>query len=374
MDMQVSLENRVRLVMWELTRACRLSCLHCSAGARQRRSQIELSTYEAYKAIDQMAMLHPEELILTGGDPLERPDLYQLIDYAVRRGLEPALTVSPTPELTGAAMGNLRRHGLGRVVIGIESSSPDRHDGARGLAGQFASTLLAIRWARMVDLEVEVNTLVGRRTADDLESTAQFLAELGVSRWNVYFLVPASESKDAHLLTARDVEDVFERLQQIGARAPFVVRAFEAPHYRRFLLQKGLEARRRSLERYFQSADAEDLVLEKSAMAAAITDRGETIFVSHTGEVSMSRFLPVTAGNIRYQALAAIYRSSDGFVALRNLRNLKGTCGRCEFRAMCGGSRARAFAAGGDMFATDPLCSYEPGQFGATAPMLAPGA
>ena len=138
--------DRARVVMWELTRACKLACAHCPVGAQPRRSPLELSTYEAYKTIDQIVSLNPDELIITGGDPLERPDLFQLIDYARRRGLKPSLTLSPTPSLNGATIGKLKHHGLARLVLSLDSPTPEQHDGRRGITGQFGSTLLAIRW------------------------------------------------------------------------------------------------------------------------------------------------------------------------------------------------------------------------------------
>jgi radical SAM protein with 4Fe4S-binding SPASM domain len=339
-------------------------------GAQQKRSPVELSTYEAYKTIDQIAALHPEELLITGGDPLERADVYQLVDYAVRRNLHPTLSVSVTQLLTGNAIGKLRRHGLARLAISIDASSPERHDAVRGIPGHFTQSLLAIRWARTSELALEINTLVTRRNVEDLETMAQLFADLSVQRWNVYFGVPTPETSKREALTADEIEQVFERLYAIGQRSPVAIRTIEAPHYRRFVLQKGLEARRRTLDRYFESADADDATLEQNAISRATTDRSEVVFVSHSGEVSISPFLPLTAGNVRYQPLSTIYRTGDMFTNLRDDSRLKGKCGLCEFRRICGGSRARAYAATGDLFAADPLCSYEPGQFAAAAPIL----
>ncbi|HET7704599.1 MAG TPA: radical SAM protein [Thermoanaerobaculia bacterium] len=362
--------NRARIVMWELTRACKLACLHCTVGAQQKRSPVELSTYEAYKTIDQIAALHPEELLITGGDPLERADIYQLVDYAVRRNLQPCLVLSVTQLLTGNAIGKLRRHGLSRLAISIDASSPDRHDAARGIPGHFTQSLLAIRWARTYEMALEVNTLVTRHNVNDLETIAQLLADLSVQRWNVYFAVPTREMNRNDALTAAETEAVFERLYAIGLRSPVAIRTIEAPHYRRFVLQKGLDERRRTIDRYFESADADDASLEQQAISRATTDRSEIVFISHSGEVSISPFLPLTAGNVRYQPLATIHRSTDMFLQISDDSRLKGKCGKCEFRRICGGSRARAYAATGDLFAADPLCSYEPGQFAAAAPIL----
>jgi radical SAM protein with 4Fe4S-binding SPASM domain len=362
--------NRARIVMWELTRACKLACLHCTVGAQQRRSPVELSTYEAYKTIDQIATLHPEELLFTGGDPLERADIYQLVDYAVRRGLQPTLAVSITQLLTGNAIGKLRHHGLARLAISIDAASPDRHDATRGIPGHFTQSLLAIRWARTSEMALDVNTLVSRRNVGDLETIAQLLADLSVQRWNVYFGVPTPALNKNDALSAVEAEAVLERLYTIGLRSPLAIRTIEAPQYRRVVLQKGLDERRRSLERYFESTDAADATLEQKAISRATTDRSEIVFISHSGEISISPFLPLTAGNVRYQPLSTIYRTGDLFNQLRDDSRLKGKCGKCEFKRICGGSRARAYATTGDLFAADPLCSYEPGQFAASAPIL----
>lgn len=344
------------VVTWELTRACRLSCMHCPVGAQQKRSPLELSTYEAYKTIDQIAAMRPQELIITGGDPLERTDIYQLLDYARRRALAPTLTVTASAALSGSVIGTLKRNGLTRIAIAIDSAKPDRHDAARGIGGLFASTLLAIRWARTVSLPVEVNTLVTRKNLDELWTIAALLGDLSVERWNVYFTVPIGESKRVDMLTSEEVEQVFGVLWEASQKASYKIRTFEAPHYRRYAIQKMSEARK------LNGTDHAELL--------AAADCAEQVFISHTGEVSLSPFLPLTAGNVRYQPLSTIHQRSDLFAAVRSSANLKGKCGRCEFRSVCRGSRARAFAMTGDMFASDPLCAYQPGAFVADTPML----
>lgn len=368
MEMQGT--DRARVVMWELTRACKLGCVHCPIGAQPRRSPLELSTYEAYKTIDQIVSLNPDEVIITGGDPFERVDLYQLLDYARRRGLQPSLTVSATPALTGAAIGKLKRNGLARLVISLDSSSPERHDTARGISGQFGSTLLAIRWARTAELPVEINTLLNRRNVTDLQTVAELLGDIDVHRWNIYFLVPVGGAKHIETLTADEVEEVFETLYQLSKRVPFPIRTFEAPHYRRFVLQKAVAERQQSIEEYFD-AHAEGLRIGDDSSRAAVAVNNY-LYISHTGEVSVSPFLPLTSGNVRYQPLSTVVRYGELFAAVRDEVNLKGKCGRCEFRTVCGGSRARAFAMSGDLFASDPLCAYQPGTFLPVAPTVVP--
>ncbi|MGN6183281.1 MAG: radical SAM protein [Thermoanaerobaculia bacterium] len=359
--MEIQTSQRPRVVMWELTRACKLACAHCPIGAQPRRSPLELSTYEAYKTIDQIVSLNPDEVILTGGDPLERADLTQLIDYARRRGLAPSLMVSPTASLTGAAIGKLKRNGLARLIISLDSSTPDRHDSARGISGQFGSTLLAIRWARTAELPVEINTLLSRRNMNDLRTMTEFLGDLDVQRWNIFFLVPVGGSKHTEALSAEEVEDVFAKLYELSERVPFPIRTFEAPHYRRYVLQRAVEQRLKAVDEYFD-LDASGLHIgdDTGREAVAVTN---SLYISHTGEVTLSPFLALTAGNVRYQPLATIHRYGELFAAMRDEVNFKGKCGRCEFRTVCGGSRARAFAMTGDLFAADPLCAYQPGTF-----------
>jgi radical SAM protein with 4Fe4S-binding SPASM domain len=344
------------IVMWELTRACRLECTACPIGPQQRRSPLELSTYEGYKTLDQIVSLRPSELIMTGGDILERADIYQLIDYARRRGVPPTITLTVTPSLTGSVVGKLRHNGAARIALALDSAMPERHDAARGLTGQFASTLLALRWTRTADIPLEINTLLTRKNVNDLKTLAELHADLRATRWNIYLFVPTANTKNADALKADEVEAAFETLYELSQRVPYEIRTFEGQHYRRFVVQKTTKARFESVEPTFEDAGR--------------AQRQEVIFISHNGEVSASPFLPLAAGNVRYQPLGVVYRTSDLFVALRDPKNLKGKCGRCEFKSICNGSRARAFAATGDLFAPDPLCAYQPGTFSKETPVL----
>lgn len=350
------------VVTWEVTRACRLNCVHCPVAAQQRRSPLELSTYEAYKTIDQIVSLRPEEFVLTGGDVLERVDLYQLIDYARRRGLKPTITLTVSSALTGAVIGKLKNNGAERIALALDSTAPERHDAMRGIPGNFSATLLALRWARTGELPVEVNTLITRRNAGDLATLAKLLGDLGVARWNLYFAVPVGHSKNIDMVTPEEADGILESIHDIAGHVKFPVRVLEAPQFRRVVFQKKAKATQESLDRYFASeADLLTSVVSAGGLASAMSSNA--IFISHTGEVSASPFVPLTAGNVRYQPLGSVYRTSELFAALRDTSNLKGNCTRCEFRTVCGGSRARAFAVTGDLFASDPLCAYQPGTF-----------
>jgi radical SAM protein with 4Fe4S-binding SPASM domain len=347
-------------VMWELTRACDLNCRGCPTGADARRGPNELSTYEAYKTIDQIAALKPRELIITGGDPLERADVGQIIDYARRRGLEPALVLSPTSQLTYEALAHLQRDGLTQVIFPIDGSTAEIHESVHAVPHTWAHLLRAMRWADCAGLLIEVNTLVCRRNAGDLLAIADLIRPFGLARWNLHFLVPAGPSKHIEMLTAAETEAMFGVIDDIRVAEKFAVRMIEAPHYRRWRLQRSLREKLRSVEEWpdFATYQADDNArdLHDCTREGA---RG-FVFISHAGDVRPAEFAPQSAGNLRYRSLGTIYRGSDLFVALRDLDNLKGKCRRCDFRHICGGSRARAAAMTGDLFGTDPLCMYEP--------------
>jgi Predicted Fe-S oxidoreductases len=353
------------IVMWEVTRACDLHCTNCTIGATERRGTDELTTYEAYKTIDQIAALAPREFIITGGDPWERDDIVQIVNYARRRGLDPALVASPTSQLTADSVTRLVRNGLSRIIFSVDGSSLEVHQAVRGAAGTFAATLRAIRWAESAGLTIEVNTSITRRNAEDLAAIADLIRSAGVTRWNLYFPVPLLASVRPEMPTADQTERLFATIDEIRGREKFAIRVVEAPHYRRYRLQRDLDARLDNAAAGqwpdFSGYETGDVDTQGDLVDSAVDGARGFIFISHAGDVRASEFLLFSAGNLRFRPLGAIYRASDLFVALRDTANLKGKCGRCEFRHICGGSRARAWAMEGNIFADDPLCAYEPG-------------
>ncbi|HET8798935.1 MAG TPA: radical SAM protein [Thermoanaerobaculia bacterium] len=328
------------IVQWELTRLCDQHCRGCPTGASEQRDPNELSTYEAYKTIDQIAALRPREVIITGGDPLQREDVYQIVDYARRRGLDPSLVLTASRELTFDALAKLVRNGLTRAVFSVDEPSAPVH--------------AALRFAVSAGLRIEINTLVLRNNAADLGAIAALVRSLGAERWNVYFQVPVRASRELPMLTADEVERVFASLEEIRLRQGLAIRTVEAPHYRRFRVQRILE----SWQDF--TGQASDVEGTPEILDSALDGARSFVYVSHAGDVRASELAPQSAGNLRYRELGAIYRGSDLFVALRDPDNLHGRCGRCEFRILCGGSRARAYAMTGDLFGADPLCAWDP--------------
>lgn len=352
------------VVLWELTRLCDMRCRGCPSGASMHADPNELSTYEAYKTVDQIAALRPRELAISGGDPLQRNDVDQIIDYARRRGLDPALVLTPTHELTFDTVARLQSNGLTAAVFSIDGSNAAIHESLHDVLNTFGPTLRAMRWAEMTGMRIEVNTLVTRRNAEDLSAIAEVIRPFQVSRWNVHFLVPTGASRELEMITAAEAERAFENLEEIRAREAFPIRVIEAPHYRRFRVQRIFESRVASVPSEWADftgyeIDAHDDIRE--LVDAALDGARGFVYVSHSGEVRPSEFAPQSAGNLRYRPLGDIYRGSDLFVALRDADNLHGKCRYCDFRMLCGGSRARAFSMTGDLFGADPLCSYEPG-------------
>jgi AdoMet-dependent heme synthase len=355
MDGSLDLNQRPLVVLWETTQACDLSCLSCPSSARPQRSAQELSTEEARKFIDDVAELRPAIFILTGGDPLKRFDIYHLVDYAASRKLRPAMTAVASALLTRTAIRELKNAGLSRVAISLDGSMAGIHDRFRGVRGSYSRTLETIYWANEAGLPVQINTCVSRRNMRDLENLAALLEQFRIVLWSSFFFVPRGPEQAADLPSAREFEEVFATLNRLSGRVPFRIKTTEAQHYRRFVLQH------RYHHEVTLAADSAGAAPEHgSAGLLPINDGRGMIFVSHSGEVFPSGFLPVPAGSVRTASLATIYRDAPLLRSLRDTANLKGRCGVCEFREICGGCRARAYAMTGDMFAEDPCCAHQP--------------
>jgi radical SAM protein len=343
------------LVLWETTQACDLACCHCRACAQSKRHPLELTTLEAEKLIRDVANLNPPIFILTGGDPLKRADIFYLVRRAVAYGLHPAMTPSATPLLTREAIADLKRAKLSRLAVSLDGSVPELHDAFRGVNGSYARTLEAIHWANEFGLPIQVNTSISKRNVGDLENMANLLKQFKLVLWSAFFLVPTGRAQMADLLSAAEVEQAFATLYRFSKELPFKVKTTEAQHYRRYIIQQRLRSKGQS------PFAARDNGWEKTIPGLLpINDGKGFVFVSHTGEVCPSGFLPVSAGNVRVDSLTDIYRNSPVLTSLRDTSNLQGKCGACEFKEICGGSRARAYAITGNMFAEDPCCNYIP--------------
>jgi AdoMet-dependent heme synthase len=346
--------------IWEVTRACDLRCVHCRASAQCRRDPSELTTQEGCRLLDQVHDLGSPVFVITGGDPLQRDDLYELVDYGVRRGLSMAVTPSGTPRLTRFAVRRLHDLGVRRMALSLDGPTPAVHDAFRQQPGSYGWTIAGVKYATECGLPVQINTTVTRRNLEALPAIARVVGEVGALTWSVFFLVNVGRAQAQDQLRADEYEDVFTFLAELSLHAPFSVRTTAAPHYRRFLLQRDTAAKRHggtgARTEPAMSNPAEDLPRAHHG----VTDGNGFVFISHTGDVYPSGFLPLRAGNVREEPLAHIYRESPLFRRLHDVTQLEGKCGVCEYRHVCGGSRARAYAATGNPLAEEPFCAYQP--------------
>jgi radical SAM protein len=367
------------VTIWEMTRACDLACVHCRAAAQSRRSQFELTTEQGFALIDEIARLGPRVFVITGGDPLKRDDLYDTIKYAKDAGLEPSVTPSATPLLTPEAIARMKQNGVTRLAISLDHYRREDHDDFRRVKGSFDLTIRAIEAARDNDIPIQINSTVSKRTAADMPKLAELLAKYSnVVMWSVFFLVPTGRAKSGDMIEAEEVEQLFGNLYSISKNVPFNVRTTEAMHYRRYVMQRMVKERGKSVDDFIDPKtgliDASTLFMghatgrlgvqqQSGAITRApkgVNEAKGFVFISHIGDVFPSGFLPLKAGNVKKESLVDLYRNSDLFRRLRDSSNLKGKCGACEFRELCGGSRSRAWSVTGDVFASDPICTYQP--------------
>lgn len=344
-----SFDHSPMLVFYELTQACDLICLHCRACAQKRSDPAELNTAESKQLIDQLTEFpDPPMLILTGGDPLKRSDIYDLIEYAVDVGLEVSITPSATPLVTKDAIRRLRDAAISRMAISIDGVDAATHDANRGVAGSFEYSLEILRHARQLGVETQINTTLTPANFGQIESMADRFSTFGIALWSIFFLVPVGRASEMDRLNADECEEAFERLWVQSKRQPYMVKTTEAPHYRRFVIQNR------------PRKDGNESAPAPAFIPAGVNDGKGVMFVSHTGMIHPTGFLPITWGVYPLQSVVDVYQNSPIFRGLRDADRLEGKCGLCEFRNVCGGSRARAYGVTGNVFAEEPDCNYIP--------------
>ena len=349
----VDTAERPMVLIWEVTQACELTCDHCRADAQPARHPDELSTTEAKRLLDQAAEFGDRQLVvLSGGDPMKRPDLVELVDYSTDQGLVVSLTPSGTQELDAEAIESLADAGLKRMALSLDGPEADSHDAFRGESGSFEATMHAAEQARNAGIPLQINTTVCASTVDELPAIRDRVADLGAVLWSVFFLVPVGRGRVLDPVSPERAERVMEWLSRVADDAPFRLKTTEAPHYRRVRRQAATAG----------SADSGGPRADENRRASVIAGDGFA-FVSHTGEVYPSGFLPSAAGRVPDDDLVEVYRESDLFTSLRDRDQLRGKCGACPFRQLCGGSRSRAYAHTGDPLASDPLCGFVPPEY-----------
>jgi heme b synthase len=338
-----------RLVAWEVTRACDLACLHCRAVAQPSADPRQLSTEEAFRLVDDIASFgEPVILILTGGDPLKRPDIFAVSERASRAGLRVVMSPSGT-QVTPASVAELKRVGVQRISVSLDGSTAALHDAFRQVRGAFEQATASLAYAREGALPFQINTTVTRHNRHDLADMLRLAVDLGAVTWDVFMLVPTGRGKVQMEITPEEYEETLHFVYEASQTAPIQVKMTCAPHYKRIQVQE----RRRSGTQRTPRHSAHGL--SRGCMAGV-----GFCFVSHIGEVGGCGYLPLLAGNVRHAPLTEIYRESALFKSIRDPNLLQGRCGICEYRALCGGCRARALGATGNYLDEEPFCTYQP--------------
>jgi len=334
--------RRPIVLVWELTRACGLACEHCRADAQPQRHPDELTTAEGRSLLaDAREFGSGQIVVLSGGDPLARDDVPELVAHGAELDLRVSVTPSGIDSLTPARIHELAEAGLDRMALSFDGARPATHDAFRGEAGSFASTRAAAEAARDSGIGLQVNTTVCASTVDELPAIRELVADLDAVRWSVFFLVPVGRGRVLDPIEPARADEVMRWLHEVKRAASFAVETTEAPQFARVGLQ----------ERGVDPADARRPgVLAGDGFA----------FVSHVGEVYPSGLLPQSVGNVRDGSLVDCYRETPLFESLRDRDGFRGKCGACPYREVCGGSRSRAFATTGDPLAADPLCPFVP--------------
>lgn len=324
------------IVFYETTRACDLACKHCRADAQPDCDPNELSTAAAKRMIADLARFpKPPLLVLTGGDPIKRVDVFELIAFARQQNLQVAMTPSATPLVTTSIIRRLKNAGLHRLAVSLDGADATTHDDFRQVVGSFARTLHIIDDARRIGLPVQVNTTVGRHNVGQLARIAGLLAGRGIVLWSVFFTVPTGRAAPEQRLEAQGAEAAFAELYRLAKVHPFPIKTTEAPHYRRFVLQQ-------------VKGTAAASTINAAAGMGGTNDGKGIAFVSHTGEIYPSGFLPIRCGQVSLDSIVRVYQKAAPFRALCDEEPLGGKCGACEFKTICGGSRARSYAVNGD--------------------------
>lgn len=397
---QVDFDKSPFLVIWETTQACELACKHCRANAIPGPVPGELSLDEGKNILDQVKDLGTPLVVLSGGDPASRPDLFDLIRHGKSLGLRMATIPAATKRLTRDLLFRLKDSGVDQVAFSLDFPTAEKHDAFRGYPGTFDLTMRAIEWCHEAEVPPQINTCVWGESADTLSEMGHLVEKLGIVFWEVFFLVPVGRGAEISKLSTATCEAMFPVLHAAQKRNRFILKVTEAPHYRRYLQEHEAKEKGRVQHSAMgaqpppsgsdpgealrhpggrpggaaSSGDSRHPMMhpmmridgkEGENRTVPLASRGVNagngfLFISHRGEMMPSGFLQLSGGNVRNTTLAHAYRETELFKNLRNPRMLKGRCGRCPYQRLCGGSRSRAWAMTGDYLETDPWCSYIP--------------
>lgn len=353
--MSTDLDRDPVVVFWELTLACALNCTHCRAEARPKRHPMELSTDECKSVMDRLASFGvPPIVVLSGGDPFMRRDLFEIAQYGLNLGLTVSVSPSATALVTRDRLQRLVDIGVQRVSFSLDGATAETHDAFRGFEGAFERTFECFAAARDVGLSFQINTAVSRRTRPELPAMSTLVRQAGAALWDLFFLVPTGRASADDVMSPEEHEETYAWLLSNSGEWPFRAKTTLGQPFRRASVLQDLK---RSVPNHNGPAPEE---VGRYWHGPPTNDGKGILFISHFGGIYPSGFLPLITGNVRVDDVVAVYRHSSVFTTLRDSSLLKGKCGACPFNRVCGGCRARAYAITGDLMAADPTCSYQP--------------
>ncbi len=344
-------EATLRLVAYEITRNCNLSCIHCRASATMGPYTGELDTPASLRLLDQIAETGTPIVILTGGEPLLRPDIFEIAGYGTDKGLRMVMAPNGTL-ITETSARQMADAGIRRISISLDGATKESHDCFRGVDGAYEGALNGIRFAKEAGIEFQINTTITKTNLDQIPKIQELAVELGAIAHHIFLLVPTGRGKYIvdQAISATEYEQTLNWFYDQKEKTPLQLKATCAPHYYRILRQR---AREEGKSVTFQTHGLD-------AVTRGCLGGTGFCFISHQGIVQPCGFLNLNCGDITKTSFNDVWNHSDIFLSLRNFDNLKGKCGKCEYRKVCGGCRARAYEAFGDFMAEEPLCSYQP--------------
>jgi AdoMet-dependent heme synthase len=347
-------------IAWEVTRACAFACVHCRADAQHQKHPDELNHQEGMALIDRLAAFGNPILVFTGGDPMMRRDLFDLIAYASDKGLRCSLTPTATALPTIERLQQGKGAGIRRLALSLDAPTSETHDAFRQVQGSWYRTMQILNNAREVGISAQVNTTVSSFNHHLLPDMVKFIEQVGAVQWSLFFLVPTGRAQMKWMISPEEHERLFHWLYDLSKSAPFDIKATAAPMYRRVAIERGRKEMEGGSQVTFQGAGFQ-YTDGLDRPTKGVNDGNGFLFISHTGDIMPSGFLPIKTGNVRTEDVVTVYREHRIFKDLRDPNKLKGKCGVCSYRDLCGGQRGRAYGVTGDYLESDPACAYEPG-------------
>ena len=363
------LPHTLRMVAWEVTRSCNLACVHCRASAVGGPYAGELDTGQCRKLLDEIAAVGKPVVILTGGEPLLRPDVYEIAAYGDQKGLRMVLATNGTL-VDGKVAAKLIRSGIRRVSVSIDGPNAESHDAFRGVPGAFAGAMTGIEAMKRAGLEFQINTTITRANLPRIRQLHDLAHDLGAAAHHIFLLVPTGRGKElaGQSISALEYEKTLDWFYEMELTCAMQLKATCAPHYHRILHQ------RRREKQGAEKTPKPEPVAASAGKPSEVRNGGHPLhavtrgclggsafcFISHTGQVQPCGYLELDCGNVIERGFREIWNESRIFRDLRDLGRYEGKCGRCEFIRVCGGCRARAYEATGNYLAEEPLCIYEP--------------